>query len=96
MNWFTLNLIVASIFTVLSFVCLLTIIVLKIKYGFSLEKNLGTTKGEEISSSKNLDWSDKKIQFFHTVYFFIRLVTLPIVIVGMLGLWLKYLLNHYL
>lgn len=96
MNWFTLHFIITGIFTVLSFVCLLTIIVLKIKYGFSLEKNIGSTKGPEISSSKNLDWNDKKIQFFHTVYFFIRLVKLPIVIVGMLTLWLKYLLNHYL
>lgn len=95
MNWFTLNLIVTGIFTVLSFVCLLTIIVLKIKYGFLLEKNLGSTQGMEISSSKNLDWSDKKIQFFHTVYFFLRLATLPIVIFGMLNLWLRYLLLKF-
>lgn len=96
MSWFTLHFIISGIFTVLSFVCLLTLIVLKIKYGFSLEKNIGSTKGPEISSSKNLDWSDKKIQFFDSVYFILRLTTLPIVIFGMLTLWLKYLLNHYL
>lgn len=78
MNW----IILALTFQVI--LGLVTIIVLKVKYGFSIEMNSGSTQGMQILSSKDLDWSDKKIQFYQIVYFLVLSIVPVIVIMEIL------------
>jgi len=73
MNWF-----ISAIFFQI-FLSLVTIITFKIKYKFLLEINSGSTTGMEITSSIGLEWDNKKIQFFRSVYFFL-LLEMPVIV----------------
>ncbi|QWB31969.1 hypothetical protein [Exiguobacterium acetylicum] len=62
--WFILALFIQTMLS------LITIFILKKKYGFSLE--IGSTMGMQVTRNEGLDWDDKKIKFFEEVYFFCR------------------------